>query len=284
MSAAAWRHVWRLIGLGAGVAMLAWALAMAMRLVDLRPLGQAQAGELTVLAIAVGANLFLSGLLFWAITLAFDAQPPVRLTRMTQLLCASWLINYLPFHPGWIGRAAYLKRRHDLPLAQSAVISAIGFSCGVVVVATAAAITWIQPVWGQPLIGAVVLIGASSLTGRLAQRLIRRDIVYSWTWLPIRVMLLLAKSLRLWIAFSMVGYPIPFHQAVTVSAIGLLVDLLGITPNGLGFCEWVVGGMTQAMTAVEGSAGLAAALIDRAVEALIVAIVGLLSVWQLKRR
>ena len=275
MNIAAWKHVWRLIGLGAGVAMLAWALAMAIRRVDLRLLGQAQAGELMVLAVAVGANLFLSGLLFWAITLVFDAQPPVRLTRMTQLLCASWLINYLPFHPGWIGRAAYLKNRHDLPLTQSAVISAIGFSCGVVVVVTAAAITWIQPVWGQPLLGAVVLIGASSLTGRLVQRLIQRSVVHAWTWLPIRVMLLLTKSLRLWIAFSMVGCPIPFHQAVTVSAIGLLVDLLGITPNGLGLREWVVAGVTQAMTA---------ALIDRAVEALVVVIVGLLSMWQLKHR
>ena len=71
----------------------------------LRPLSLC-ADPLLVLALAVGVGVQLmatTGLLFWVVTLSFDADPPVGPLKMTQVIAASSLLSYLPLEAGTVG-------------------------------------------------------------------------------------------------------------------------------------------------------------------------------------
>ncbi len=82
----------------------------------LTPLLNANPMWVIALATAVVGQLLLTGLLFWVVTLSFDAQPPVGPVRMIQVIAASSLLSYLPLEAGFLGRTAYLKLRHGLPV------------------------------------------------------------------------------------------------------------------------------------------------------------------------
>ena len=105
-----------------GLILVAAAITVALRQVDWSLISKAGIWQLAALASAAAGNLLLSGLLFWTITRSFNAQPPVSFGKMLKLMCAAALVNYLPLRPGLVGRAAYLKLHHRLPLRKSVAI------------------------------------------------------------------------------------------------------------------------------------------------------------------
>jgi len=107
--------------------------------------------------------------------------------------------------------------------------------------------------------------------------------VAGWSWILIKSADLLADAARLWLAMGIVGSPISYGDAVAASSAGMVVRLIGLTPNGLGLREWAIAGVLQSLAGADGSQAVMAALIDRAVEVLVLVPLGLASVYGLRR-
>ncbi len=275
--ASPWRTRITWLALAIGIVLLVGAILMAATEVNWEQLREAEPWQLVALVGLVCANLFFSGLLWWSVTLSFDAKPRVGFGRMLALVCASGLLNYLPLRPGLVGRAAFLKMKHNLPVRQSMWILAVILLISVAVLGIAAAIVqWVAPAIQYEVALAALLLLTLGVP-MVAGRVMKRKIVAGWLWVPMRAADLLITGLRLWIVFQISGKPIEYPHAVFAASAGLFVSLLGITPNGLGLREWAIAGATSAAT---GHVGFAAAIIDRGIEAIVIIITGL---WAMQR-
>jgi uncharacterized membrane protein YbhN (UPF0104 family) len=258
-----------------GAALTVAAVMYAAQGVAWEQLADARPWQVAAIAAGVVVNLLLTGLLWWLVTRSFDADPPVPLGRMTVLIAACELLNYLPLRAGMFGRAAYLKTKHKVPVRQSVVM--VFATMGLTLVVFAVVVTALLAageVWQWLLAaGAVALLSVASLW--LTPLLLRRPVFAAWAWPLVRVADLLTASARLWVALGVVGESVSFAHAVIAAAAGLLVRPISITPNALGIREWFVG-VVAGEIAVDGyQPAVAAALIDRAVEVVIMTVIGL---------
>lgn len=264
------------------------AVGVAAWKVDLSVILHAKPWQAAVMIGAVLVNLLAGGALFWVVTLSFDANPRCGLWRMTSLVSASALINYLPMRPGIAGRAAFMKLQHNLPIHQSMIVLAIVMIAGVLVVGGAGAVCLALRDHGG-LAMAFILAGllVVSMVGSemAAAFVLRRPMKAAWSWPLLRAVDLLAASARMWIAFAIVGHPVPAWVAVVTAAGGMLAVMVGLLPNGLGMKEWMVAGLASLTGASSdaATAGLAAALVDRAFEAVVVLPMGLICMRSLAR-
>ncbi|MCX5658171.1 MAG: lysylphosphatidylglycerol synthase domain-containing protein [Planctomycetota bacterium] len=249
----------------------------------LEPLAHADPWLGVALAAAVVVQLALTGLLFWAVTLSFDATPRVGPVRMIQVIAASSLLNYLPFEAGLVGRAAYLKWRHALPVRQSVQILLAVIALSVAVPGAAVLVALTTHGSMGVAAGVVALLLLCVVTTPIAKALLKRPIRLGWFWAPLRTAELLAGSLRLWLAFQIAGHPMAFHQVLIAASAGFFVSLLSPTPNGLGLREWVIAGLSSILEPTTGPAAALASLVDRAIEALVFTPAGLWAVHQLRR-
>lgn len=272
------------LGYGAGGVLLVLALGFAVSGIDMAALRSAPPWAFGLLAGLVGANYVFTGLMFWNITLSFDAQPRVGIGRMLGLITASGLLNYIPMiRAGTWGRTVYLKQRHGLPVRQSVTILAIVLALTVAVVGGGGAILLLFPPavrWGVVLGGLVLL---TSLTPVVAPRCLRRPVIAGWGWLPWRTLDFAAAAGRLWLGMLIVGQPVDVADVVVLTSASLLVKIAGLTPNGLGLSEWVVAALSAAVTPIEASVAAAAALVDRAAEVLVTVVLGGLALVGLRQ-
>jgi len=271
------RHpIFRVVTFVVGLAMVVAALWYALAGVKWQVIADTPPMDFVMLAGLVVASVVLTGALFWQVNLSFDAKPPVALIRMIELIAASSLLNYLPLRPGLLGRAAYLKARHSMPLRQSVqvLLIVIGLST---VVAMLTVLVGVLPAdlrwYGGG--GAVVIVSAG--TPPIARLLLRRRVTHAWAWIPMRCMELAVAAGRLWLAFAIVGSEIAYWQALIAAAGGFLVSLTGLTPNGLGLREWVVTALATMVSPALTAPAALATVIDRAAEAVVFAVVGLAS-------
>ncbi|MCC6581405.1 MAG: flippase-like domain-containing protein [Phycisphaeraceae bacterium] len=274
------RLVGRVTGYVVGAALTAAAVAMAIRSTPWETLRHADPGWLSLLALTVAVNLALAGAMFWCVTLSFDARPRVGLAKMTALMAISAMLNYLPMRPGLMGRAAYLKVKHGLPLRQSVWILGVVLATATLVLVTTGLAAALGPRGGEggSCLAAVAFLSClSTLTGRAARRVLRRPVTAAWGWIAIRLADMLVAGLRTSVALHLVGVEVSYGQAVAAGAAGMLVSLIGLTPNGLGMREWAIAATAAALAPVSTSAGLAASLLDRAVEVVVVCLAGLIS-------
>lgn len=286
MEEARFKPMLRIVGLLAGGVLIVWAVVAALRGIDLSQVSVAHVPHLLLLALAVVANLALTGVLFWLVTLSFDAEPRVPLVRMVELIAVSSLLNYLPLRAGLLGRASYLKLRHGLPLAQSGVILLVILGLGAGVLTFVGAAVMAAPAGSRDwacLCAVLVLALTSPLVAPVARRALGRTIHGGLWWIPLRIADMIVGGMRLWLAFGVVGAPVPIAHAIAMSAAGMLVSLVGLTPNGLGMREWVVAAAATILSPASTAAGLAASLIDRAVEALVLAIAGTCAIVRLRQ-
>jgi len=134
--------------------------------------------------------------------------------------------------------------------------------------------------WGAALAAVLVL---TVLTRPLGGRLLGR-VVPTWGWwAPLRTVDLAVSAGRLWLAFEVMGAPIGYGDAVVAASASLLVKLAGLTPNGLGLSEWAVAALSSALAPVSTATGAAAALLDRAAEAVVLIVAGSISAWWLRK-
>ncbi len=268
----------KLAALAGGVVLTCAAIVVAARGVDWSALSAAEPWQIAVLLAAVAGNLLITGLIFWVITLSYDATPRVPARVMFWLIAASALLNYLPLRPGLLGRSAYLKMKYNLPIAQSVMILGIVLALGAGVLLGAGALVLFTPDAWLPIAAGVAAVAATAIVWAVAPLVLRRPIVAGWSWAPLRLVDLAFATLRLWVAFAVIGHAVGVGDAVVLAAAGMLIAMAGLTPNGLGLREWaiaILAGLLGGADATEAAAiAAAAALVDRAAEVVVVAIVG----------
>lgn len=259
------------------------------------------------LAALVMAILFsticLPGLQFWIATRPFVTTKPLKMMTMQGLLAGTALLNYTPFKAGLIGRIAYLRYFHGVGL-RAAVISHLLIA--VVFVATCAitlAITlWrveFDWLWWATVIAAfiaVILVGAP-LLGIFMPEAVPVDprMRDSKSWrinflaqcLLSQGLGLFATAVRWWLVFRILDKPISLGDA-WLAAVVHMVTVMGAPANGLGLREWLIGIVAERgllSTGLEANlgAGVAAALVDRAAEAVVLVVAGLFGLALIRR-
>lgn len=275
------RKLLRRIGTVAGVALVAAAaVAIARNEAIVDSLSRAFASPrwdaLAAIAGTVLAQQALTSTVFW---LLMRRHGPVAWGEMNALIAGSTLANYVPLQAGSIGRLAYHKVVHGIPVKTSLVVIlvAMGMVAMGLVALTVAAL-WASragaPWWwaaAAPLVWVPLLAGAAT---RMAG-----------ACLVLRTAELLVIAVQSWAAFRLSGWEIEPMTAVGVAVVAAAANLTPFVGNGLGVREWAVGLAAPLLGGYETDAGLAAQLTARAVDALMaVAMGGPALAWIASRR
>ncbi len=221
------------------------------------------------------------------------ARRPVRFVEMLWLIGASWLLNYLPMAPGLLGRVAYHRRVHGIPVRQS--VQAVGAGLMISVAAL-----------GLPLLMAVVFPGLFPTPGGLVPLLVlagvflmlglidrARGKAHWWLALAmcVRSVDIAVWTVRYAVVMAVLGLDWTWAGAAAVAIVSQIAVLVPLAGNGLGLREWAVGLVGPVLpTWFRGAAGmaqgvgLAVDLVNRACEVVVAVPVGILSVLALGRR
>jgi uncharacterized membrane protein YbhN (UPF0104 family) len=223
--------------------------------------------DVVVLFGTVLANIVLTGLMF---SVLMSRHGRVGLVEMQALIAAAALANYLPLRPGLFGRAAYHKAFNDIALGATVKVTLLALAISVAIAAYLACCLFIAgrvsiPLWvfvggAIPVLATLAAVPASRRIGVAAL---------------IRFVEVLLLAVRYQAAFALIGSPIDLAAALTISCVALVVTLIPLTGNGLGLREWAVGIAASLLTPYVLELGLAADLVNRAAEALFVAVLGL---------
>ena len=275
------RKVLRRIGTVASVLLVVGALlAIARNQAIMDSLSRALASPrwdaLAVLAATVVAQQVLTSTTFWML---MRRHGPVGWGEMNALIASSTLANYIPLQAGSIGRLAYHKVVHGIPVKTSLVVIlvAMGLAAmslvaltvvGLWVVRTGASWWWVSaaPLAWLPLLAwpGTRVAGACLL---------------------LRTIELLVVAVHSWAAFRLSGWDIEPLTAVGVAVVAGAANLTPFIGNGLGVREWAVGLAAPLLGGYETDAGLAAQLTGRAVDAaMAVAMGGPAIAWIASRR
>lgn len=214
----------------------------------------------------------------------------VGLVEMTALVASAWLLNYLPLRPGLVGRVAYHRLINGVPVKASVGVVLEAIACGggalAMLVAAGAGVARVHGHWSVLL---CIAMAPAALAATVALGL--RGVARARAWaLALRYIDTLLWVARYLLVFRAIGVPISFVQAAGAAAVSQVVLLIPIVGNGLGLREWAVGGVSAAMPVgrrgaqVTIAAGLAADLVNRALELVAAVPVGLLGVAWLSAR
>ncbi|MCH7798328.1 MAG: hypothetical protein IID28_07755 [Planctomycetes bacterium] len=261
----------RWLGLGLGVILLAAAVAMVVTRREIfgsavAAIRHPAAGDVALLLGTILANVVLTGLVF---SVLMSRYGRVGVLEMQALIAAAALANFLPLRPGLFGRAAYHKALNDIPIAATFKVTLVAMALSVTIAAYlalalfAAGHTTIQ-LWVMVAVPVPVLAAA-------AVRRRSRGVVVAGLFRYVEVLLL---AVRYHAAFALIGSPIEHASALTISCVSLVATLVPLSGNGLGLREWAVGIAAPLVTPWVVEMGLAADLLNRAAEVLLVVPLG----------
>jgi len=287
-----WRGGWRSwTAFTLGLALLgAAAYAVVRSGADLGdPIETLRAAPLWLKALVIvspAANLLCVTMCFHALQRRFA---PVPIVEMGELIGSAWLLNHLPMRPGLVGRIGYHKRVHGIRVRDSvgttvwSVALAGAANAALVVVALVMPGAGDRAPWswaGSPIAWVAAPSAMAFAAALFVPRGHARLIVLALGWRSLDVVV---WYLRYGLAFSILGIGLPAPMIALISAVSQLVSLVPFTGSGLGFREWGVGLSADAGGAAT-SAGIAADLLNRAAELIVVIPVGLWCSWRLSAR
>jgi uncharacterized membrane protein YbhN (UPF0104 family) len=252
------------------------------------------------------ASIGLNGWVFDLVLRPFTPTKPVGVMRMSGLIAASSLLNYLPMRAGMIGRVAYLKKRHGVGYKASVVQLLFIAGATVLVYGLLAAMTlWTDALslawWGGLAGGAIVISGclwAGLLVGEKwapafarrwfedgheALKWCRNHQSYALLGVSLIVVLRLVDvatvGTRLYLAARILGMDnLPIGQIILMATGGMFIRIATPLPNGLGLQEWIYGLLHETH-----QQGLRLGLVDRCVEALAIIVCGLVAIGWMHR-
>jgi hypothetical protein len=275
------RKLLRRIGTVASVLLVAGAVvAIARNQAILDSLSRAFASPrwdaLAVLAATVLAQQVLTATVFWML---MRRHGPVGWGEMNALIASSTLANYVPLQAGSIGRLAYHKVVHGIPVKTSLVVILVAM--GLVAVSLVALVVvglWVSRAGASWWWVAVTPLAWVPLLAGPATRVVGACLV-------LRTVELLVIAVQSWAAFRLSGWEIEPMTAVGVAVVAAVANLTPFIGNGLGVREWAVGLAAPLLGGYETDAGLAAQLTGRAMDAVMaVAMGGPALAWIASRR
>lgn len=291
----------RLVGFALGALLLAAAVgAVLSRSGELQQAWSAiRAAPLHLLALGVALpflTVAVTSQAFWVLTARYG---PVRPGEMLALINTAWLLNYLPMWPGMFGRLAYHKSVNGIAVRDSA--KAIVWANVLNIGAAAATL-------GSLVLGSLFFDGSSRWLIVIAAApipLAGLVALHAWRVRPepdpelwrlfaavaVRALEIHIHGARYLVCFALTGSPIDWGGSLALAGIAALAGAINIAPNGLGVREWVIGLVAPLLpVALVGSAtldltsGLAADLVNRALEVLVAVPTGLIaSAWVARR-
>ncbi len=275
------RKVLRRIGTAASVVLVAAAVVAIVRnaaIVDSlsRAFASPRWDALAVVAGTVIAQQLLTSTVFW---LLMRRHGPVAWGEMNALIAGSTLANYVPLQAGSIGRLAYHKVVHGIPVKTSLVVILVAMGLVAMgLVALAAVGLWASRAGASWWWVAAAPLAWVPLLAGPATRVVG-------TCLVLRTAELIVIAVQSWAAFRLSGWDIEPMTAVGVAVVAAIANLTPFVGNGLGVREWAVGLAAPLLGGYETDAGLAAQLTGRAVDALMaVAMGGPALAWIASRR
>jgi len=234
----------------------------------------------TTLAAATLATFLCTAAGLLLLTNRVARESRLTLSEMLALTLASSLGNMIPLQPGLAGRVAYQHQVHGIPVVAS-----------VLLVVQSTLLTVVVVVWLAP---SLVLVHAGGLSWLAAPISLTLPLVLAATGaarlrpfagpLVLRAMEVLLGSLRTMAAFALVGAPIDPMAAMVFGCAGAAANCVPGIGGGLGVREWVVGLLAPAVAGVTTPDALAAELVNRAAELLVVVPGGLLGGVPIARR
>jgi len=272
-------------GIALGTALLIAALLVVARQRDsvfaaLSSVDRDEIGWLVLMAVLITAHISASATTFSILTVKYGRVP----WRDMQLMIASAaLLNYLPLRPGLVGRIAYQKAAYGLSakdsvriVAESLVLSGLAAAW----IAMSAVVAWATPA-PFPIVASLAPAVAVFGLRTAARRWCLAGLV---RWVEI-----LLWAARYLLAFRVLGIDLSFNAAQVVGCSSLFANLVPFVSNGLGLREWTVGLLAPALSsdaaAITLELSMTAELINRAMELVVVAIVGGLAMsWLVGRR
>jgi cytochrome c oxidase subunit IV len=261
-----------------------------------------------MLVVALAFTVFLStiffpGMLFWLVTRPFVTTRRLDFFTMQGLIAGSALLNYTPVKAGLIGRVAYLRHFHGVGLRAAIVTHALVVGIFLVTCTAVFFLTVWRPefgvIWAVSVIGVfsvLTIIGAPLLGVLIPSNVavdpgIRdsrsRQMGFLALCFAIQILTLVATTIRWWLVFVIMGTPTSLADA-WLAALVHMVTVMGGPANGLGFREWVIGfaaerGFFGMDTQLNLGTGVAASLVDRGVEAVVLIVLGLLGLILVRR-
>lgn len=227
---------------------------------------------IALLLAGVFVNVILTGLFFGVLMARYGN---VRMTEMTAVLAVATLMNYLPMQPGLIARLAYHKRFNQIRLRDSVKVQIQAMSISTItsggVILIVLACRRLETGIIAPLAVVTVLCAAAALWP---------PIRHYMAAVVIRLLELVTWAARYYAAFRLLHLQIDVSGATALACVSMAVSLLPMFSNGLGIREWTIGPMAPLLTTNHYAQGLAAELLNRAGEVVIVSITGLIAlVW-----
>ncbi|MSR45214.1 MAG: hypothetical protein EXS15_07675 [Phycisphaerales bacterium] len=233
-----------------------------------------------IVSLAALGSLIGSTGLFYAL---LRRSGSIRFIEMGKLIAASSVLNYAPMRPGLVSRIAYQHLACGIPMRQS-VLSVVeaALICALTVLWLAVSVALVQ--WTNArmlggLCGALpILCGiAFAIPERIGLRIYLQAIF--WRWID-----LLSWAVRYWAVFAMLGVELTPESAGAAAAIAGAANMIPFIGNGLGIREWAIGLAGPALATWTTDTGLAAELLNRAVDLVVVVPLGCASMPGIARR
>lgn len=274
------RRLYRRIGTVVGAALLVAAIVGVVRNEAIGASLQAawHSPHWDALALLVGAVLATQVLTSATFALLMRRHARIGFGEMNALVAASTLANYVPMQAGSIGRLAYHRTVHGVPVR--ATLVAILQAMAATAVATCA-------------VGAAALLGTAAGAPWWAPALVTvlwlpLAIEHAWRTfalvMVVRTLEVLAWAVHAWAAFRLSGWDIAPQTAIGAALVASAANLVPFIGNGLGIREWAVALAAPVLGGYERDAGLAAELTGRAVDVAVAVPLGLISFAWLVRR
>lgn len=233
--------------------------------------------DVAILLGCVAINIMLSGVVFYLLMRRYGK---VGFFEMQALIASATLFNYLPLRPGLFGRIAYHKAVNNIAVVDSAKTVIQAMLCSLLVagwLGVALGISWWLDItiWIGVVLPLPILIGSGFFSSwRLGLWALGARYVEVMVW-----------AVRYWVAFKILGWDITTTTALAFACIGVFTTLIPFFSNGLGLREWAIG-LTAPLfddQFAQLANGVAAELVNRAAEVMVVLALGLVGIAVLVR-
>ncbi len=270
--ARSYRRTIRIVAAVLGVLLLLAAIVMIARQREVIDAARAALHDpdwrlVAMLAGAIVGNYLLSGLMFSVLIRPFGR---VGLLEMQAVVAAASLINFLPLRPGPFGRVAYHTVVNRIPVRDATRVMIEGVVMTIIAAVLLAVTVGLSrfagtTVWIMALTPAVLLASMTAIDAP------RRRILLA---LLLRYLDVMLWAIRYIAAFALLGRELGLDAALALATISVIATMVPFFSNGLGLREWAVGLVAPLITAHQLELGLTAELINRAVEIVMVLILG----------
>ncbi|MDA0214769.1 MAG: hypothetical protein O2875_05330 [Planctomycetota bacterium] len=270
------KKVLRTVGFVVGLALLGAAIAAIVRsaptLDQLRAVIARPDGWLIAWAVAATiGNLVGASGMFYALVGPFGR---ITFLEMGKLIAASSVLNYLPMRPGLVGRVVHQEVVNAIPMRRSVLsIVEAAVICAVTVLWLALAVAMIRFTSARA-VGAMIaaLPIFCGLAFLIPEHLLWRRFLQAifWRWID-----LLSWAVRYAVVFAMLGVELSPESAATAACISAAANMIPFLGNGLGVREWAIGLAGPVLATWTTDIGLAAELINRCLDLVVVVPLGI---------